>query len=239
MVPIDGGEEMDSCLSQEHEHKLKCKQPHLGFELRSLSLFPMITAVKPCVVPRYHICLSDFIWSITPVGFGFRWKYKYTFSGENTAMHIFVATYMSTSVYNFDLKQSIQILHPPPPPPPPSPPPPHHHQSCNPRWSHIDQLWLFNNHLPSIKIICCSLQLDKRQTCSFLDVIFILLLHHLPLSTVPCRMVSARPNDPVTCPYHIFFLSFTMLSRLSYYPKTAVIIFLTSSFVMWSLYEIV
>ena len=47
------GEEIDSCISQGHWHKMKCKQPYPGFELGFPSLFLVIVTILPCA-PAYH-----------------------------------------------------------------------------------------------------------------------------------------------------------------------------------------
>ena len=59
----------------------------------------------------------------------------------------------------------------------------------------------------------------------------------LPPWTVPCRIVLASPDDHVTCPYHFCLRLFTEV-RFSYGLMAFPILILTSSLVMWSLYEI-
>ena len=61
----------------------------------------------------------------------------------------------------------------------------------------------------------------------------------LPLFTVPCKMVLARPDERETCPYHFSLLLFTMVRRFLYGPTACWILAQTSSSVTWSLYEIV
>ena len=59
----------------------------------------------------------------------------------------------------------------------------------------------------------------------------------LPPGTVPCMMVFASPVARVTCPYHLSFLVLTIKRRSSCGPMVALTRFLTSSFVILSLNE--
>ena len=67
---------------------------------------------------------------------------------------------------------------------------------------------------------------------------FLCLLLRLPPWTVPCGIVFASPDDRVTCLYHFSLRLFTVVKRSSYGPMPFPILALTSSSVMWSLYEI-
>ena len=69
--------------------------------------------------------------------------------------------------------------------------------------------------------------------------LFLCLPCLLPLFTVPCKMVLARPDERETCPYHFSLLLFTMVRRFLYGPTACWILAQTSSSVTWSLYEIV
>ena len=46
---------VNSCLPQGHSHKVKCKQPHPGFELGSLISFPTIINFMLSVPPTYYM----------------------------------------------------------------------------------------------------------------------------------------------------------------------------------------
>ena len=59
----------------------------------------------------------------------------------------------------------------------------------------------------------------------------------LPPSTVPFKIVSARPDEQKTCPYHFSLHLFMMVWRSLYGPVACWILALTSSLVTWSLYE--
>ena len=93
-------------------------------------------------------------------------------------------------------------------------------------------------HLSLLRAVLCKSMEDNPvypwcylftfSVCFF--IFFLALLH--------CRMVFAKPDELVTCPYYIIFLFFTILNKLSCDLKVAVILFLTSSFMMWSQYEI-
>ena len=61
----------------------------------------------------------------------------------------------------------------------------------------------------------------------------------LPPGTVPCMMVFASPVARVTRPYHLSSLVLTMKRRSSCGPIAALTRFLTSSFVILSLNEII
>ena len=56
-------------------------------------------------------------------------------------------------------------------------------------------------------------------------------------STVPCKMILARPDERETWPYHCSLRLFTMVRRSSCGPITCWIVARTSSLVTWSLYE--
>ena len=67
---------------------------------------------------------------------------------------------------------------------------------------------------------------------------FLCLPLRLPPWTVHCRIVLASPDDRATCPYHFSLSLFIEVRRFSYDPMAFLILAFTSSFVMWSLYEI-
>ena len=67
--------------------------------------------------------------------------------------------------------------------------------------------------------------------------LFLCLPCLLPLFTVPCKMVLARPGERETCPYHSSLRLFTMVRRSSCGPIACWILARTSSLVAWSLYE--
>ena len=87
--------------------------------------------------------------------------------------------------------------------------------------------------------------LGLSQGLSFRPVHSRMLSSHLflclPLAlcpcTVPCKMVLASPCDLTTCPYHFSLHFFTVVSRSSKGPMECWICFLSSSLVMWSLYQ--
>ena len=67
---------------------------------------------------------------------------------------------------------------------------------------------------------------------------FLCLPLRLPPWTVPCLIVLASPDDRVTCPYYSSLCLFTAVRRFSYGPMAFPFLAFTSSFLMWSLYEI-
>ena len=67
--------------------------------------------------------------------------------------------------------------------------------------------------------------------------LFFYLPRPLPPFTVPCKMVSTRPDVRETCQYHFSLRLFTMARRSSYGPIAFWILAQTSSLVAWSLYE--
>ena len=79
----------------------------------------------------------------------------------------------------------------------------------------------------------------------FRPVHFLMLSSHLlfrmpcllPPFTVPCKMVSARPDERGTCLYHCNLHPFTMIRRSSCGPIACWILARTSSLVKWPLYE--
>ena len=56
--------------------------------------------------------------------------------------------------------------------------------------------------------------------------------------TVPCKMVSARPDEWESCPYHFSLRLFTMVRSSSRGSIAYWILAQTSSLVTWSLYEV-
>ena len=68
--------------------------------------------------------------------------------------------------------------------------------------------------------------------------LFLCLPRLLPPFTVPCTMVSTRPDERETCPYHFSLRLFTMLRRSPCGPFVCWILAQTSSYVTWCLYEI-
>ena len=59
----------------------------------------------------------------------------------------------------------------------------------------------------------------------------------LPPCTVPCKIVLASPDDLDTCPNHFNLRFFTVVKISSWGPMACLILSLTASLVMWSLYE--
>ena len=59
----------------------------------------------------------------------------------------------------------------------------------------------------------------------------------LPPCTVPCKIVLASPDDLDTCPNHFNLRFFTVVKISSQGPMACLILTLTASLVMWSLYE--
>ena len=52
LIPyLEGREQSDPSLFQEHEHEMKCKQLCPGFELRSLIPFPIMLIIKLSTPP--------------------------------------------------------------------------------------------------------------------------------------------------------------------------------------------
>ena len=66
--------------------------------------------------------------------------------------------------------------------------------------------------------------------------LFFCLVCLCPLSTVPCKMVLARPDEWETCPYHFSLRLFTMVRTPLCGPIACWIFAQTSSMVTWSLY---
>ena len=67
--------------------------------------------------------------------------------------------------------------------------------------------------------------------------LFLCLPCLFPPSTVPCKMVLARPDEPVTCPYHCSLCLFTIVRRSWCGPVALWILAWTSLLVAWSLHE--
>ena len=65
--------------------------------------------------------------------------------------------------------------------------------------------------------------------------LFLCLPCLLPPFTVSCKMVSARPDERDTCPYHCSLCLFTTVRRPSCGPMACWILERTSSLVTWSL----
>ena len=59
----------------------------------------------------------------------------------------------------------------------------------------------------------------------------------LPPCTFPCKIVLASPDDLDTCPNHFTLRFFTLLNISSLGSMACLILSLTASLVMWSLYE--
>ena len=97
------------------------------------------------------------------------------------------------------------------------------------------------NPLPPIYfVISFSYGVAKLQPCPFSDVVFPTLLLSAPSSppcTVPCKIVLASPDDLDTCPNHFNLRFFTVVKISSWGPMACLILSLTASLVMWSLYE--
>ena len=62
-------------------------------------------------------------------------------------------------------------------------------------------------------------------------------LTNFPAFTVPCKMVSARPDEWKTCPYHFSWHLLMMVRRFLCGPIVCWILAQTSLFVTWSLYK--
>ena len=67
--------------------------------------------------------------------------------------------------------------------------------------------------------------------------LFLCLPCLLPLFTVPCKMVSAKPDERETWPYHCRLCLFMMVRISSCGPIACLILARTSLLVTWSLYE--
>ena len=100
--------------------------------------------------------------------------------------------------------------------------------------------WFHSQFPPCFPVLHCPLGLDKLQACPFPDAVFT----PLPLSalssspfTVPWKIVSARPIEQETWPYHYSLRLFTMVRNTSCGPIDCWILARTSSLVTWSLYE--
>ena len=79
----------------------------------------------------------------------------------------------------------------------------------------------------------CKTSTPSTQRCYSPNASFS-LLHHC---TVPCKIVLASPTDPATCPNH-FNLRFFTVVRQGIGPYDDILILsLTASLVMWSLYK--
>ena len=95
------------------------------------------------------------------------------------------------------------------------------------------------SHLPSVLIVSCTQQKTSLfiPRCYLPTSFYVCLFVFLYLALCPAEWFLPGLIGLVTCPCHIIFLIFTMLSRPSCDPKAALILFLTSSFGMWSVYE--
>ena len=100
--------------------------------------------------------------------------------------------------------------------------------------------WLANNHLLSISVVSCTLRLCKRQAYPFPYVMLLLLLSVHSFSSQYSALQYGFCYAWWSCYtfilYHFYFLPNAKQAVICN-PKAAVILFLTSSFVMWSLYE--
>ena len=88
-----GGEQIDSCLSQGHQHKVKWKKPHPGFKSRSPILFPLTITITSSMSHYALLCKSSpsnfvsasvdcqfhqfIIWTLKAFGNKFFWLISY------------------------------------------------------------------------------------------------------------------------------------------------------------------
>ena len=114
----------------------------------------------------------------------------------------------------------------------------HHHQSLDRegRWSITDDFCFLHFALFSTALwdFASSRAVHSLMLPSHL---FLCLPCLLPLFTVPCKVVLARPDEQETWPYHCSLHLFTMARRSSCGPIACWILTLTSSLVTWSLYD--
>ena len=117
----------------------------------------------------------------------------------------------------------------------------HHHKLClnrEGRWGTTDD---FKTCFPTFFLFSTALWdlVNSRSVHSVMlsSHLFFCLPCRLPLFTVPCKMVLARPDEQETCPHHCSFCFFTMVRRSSWGPIACWIMVQTSSLVTWSLYE--
>ena len=116
----------------------------------------------------------------------------------------------------------------------------HHHQSLNRegRWGTTDDFATSLLHFSLFSTALWDLPNSR-------PVRFLILFSHLflcppcllPLFTVPCKMVLARPNERETRPYHCSLRLFTIVRGFSCGPIACWILARTFLLVTWSLYE--
>ena len=116
----------------------------------------------------------------------------------------------------------------------------HHHQSLNRegRWGTTDNFATSFLHFPLFSAALWDLP-NSRPVHSLMlsSHLFLCPPRLLPPFTVPCKMVSARPDERETWPYHCSLRLFTIVRRSSCGPIACWISARTSSLVKWSLYE--
>ena len=115
----------------------------------------------------------------------------------------------------------------------------HHHFSQNRegRWGTTDDFTISFLHFPLFSTAFCDFANSRPVHSLMSSHLFLCLPCLLPLSTVPCKMVLARPDERETCPYHCSLRLFTMVRRTSCGPIAYWILARTSSLVTWSLYD--
>ena len=116
----------------------------------------------------------------------------------------------------------------------------HHHQSlnCEGRWGTTDDFATSFLHFSLFSTALWDLP-NSRPVHSLMlsSHLFLCLPCLLPPFTVPCKMVSARPDEWETWPYHCSLHLFTIVRKSSCGPIACWNLAWTSSSVTWSLYE--
>ena len=113
----------------------------------------------------------------------------------------------------------------------------HHSLDREGRWSTTDVFATGFLHFPLFSTALWDLANSRPVHSLMLSFhLFLCLPCLLPPSTVPCKMVLARPDEQETWPYHCSLRLFTII-RSSCGPIACWILARTSSLVTWSLYE--
>ena len=114
-----------------------------------------------------------------------------------------------------------------------------HHQSLNRegRWGTADDFATCFLHFSLFSTALWDLPNSRPVHSLMSSHLFLCLPCLLPLFTVPCKIVLARPDEQETWPYHCSLCLFTMVRRSSCGSIACWILAWTSSLVTWSLCE--